>query len=101
MNNCESDYVEIEVDIHGFSVAVDEQAAKSIAVYPNPTTGQISVASENLRQINIINTLGQTLRSIAVDDDMVTIDLSSFGKGIYMLMIQTENGVAAKRVVVE
>ncbi|MBO6026529.1 MAG: T9SS type A sorting domain-containing protein [Bacteroidales bacterium] len=99
-NGCESDYLETDVEVLDFT-AVGEHSLKSATVYPNPTSGMITVASENLRQINIINSLGQTLRSIKPSSDKVAVDLSSLGKGIYMLMIQTESGVTTERVIVK
>lgn len=99
-NDCQSNYAETEVEVFDYT-AVDEHASNSVAVYPNPTTGMITVASSNLQQITVINNLGQVLRHIITDDQKATIDLASFGRGVYTLMIQTENGVKAKKVVVE
>lgn len=99
-NDCQSDYVEIRVEVLDYT-AVDEHASNSIAVYPNPTTGMITVTSDNLQQITVINNLGQILSHSITDSPKATIDLTSFGRGIYTLMIQTGDGVKAKKVVVE
>lgn len=99
-NDCQSDYVEIQVEVLDYT-AVDEHDTNSVAVYPNPTSGMITVAAENLQQISIINNLGQVLNHIITDNPKATIDLTAFGRGIYTLMIQTGSGVMAKKVVVE
>jgi hypothetical protein len=99
-NNCQSAPLDIQVEVFNYSV-IDEHVNDQVTIYPNPSSGQVTVASEKLQEISIVNNLGQTLRQFKAEGDEVSFDLSTFGKGIYMLIIQTENGVAAKRVVVE
>ena len=99
-NGCQSEPLEIQVQVLNY-YAVDEQATNSVAVYPNPTTGKVTVASEHLQQINVINSLGQVMRQFQTEGDNVSIDMSIFGRGVYMLMIQTDNGVITKKVIVE
>ena len=99
-NDCASDDIEITVTVLNYT-SVEEQVANPTAIYPNPTTGKVVVASEDMQQIDIVNSLGQTLRKIQAESDYVTLDLSVYGKGMYMLMIQTDNGVTAKKVIVE
>ena len=99
-NGCESDYVQIEVEVLDYT-AVREATDRQVAIYPNPTAGKITVAAEDMQQISIVNSIGQTLRQVNVEDETITIDLSAFERGVYMLMIQTETGVIAKKVIVE
>ena len=99
-NGCQSDPLQIEVEVLDYT-SVSELTSKAVAIYPNPTSGKITVASENMQQISVVNTIGQTLRQINAEGTEITIDMSAFGKGIYMLMIQTDNGVTAKKVIVE
>ena len=99
-NDCQSDEVKINVEVLDYS-AVSEQACNVAVLYPNPTSGKITVVSDHLQKISIVNSQGQTLRQVSVEGREVSIDLSSFGRGIYMLMIQTETGITAKKVIVE
>ena len=99
-NDCQSEPAQIEVVVLDYT-AVNELSANQVAIYPNPTSGQVTVVSEKLQQISIVNSLGQTLSQFQAEGDKVSIELSTFGRGIYMLMIRTENGISAKRVVVE
>ena len=96
-NNCESDPLDIDITI----TSVDSQTISQVNLYPNPTSGLITLTSENLKQINIINSLGQTLRCIKAENDNVSIDMSIFGKGIYLLKIEAGNSVLTKKVIVE
>lgn len=99
-DDCASDPIEITVTVLNYTT-VEEQVANPVALYPNPTTGKVVVVSEGMLQINIVNSLGQTLRQLQTESDNITLDLSVYGRGMYMLMIQTGNGVTAKKVIVE
>ena len=70
-------------------------------LYPNPTTGMLTVKVEGLQQITIINRLGQTLRQIVTTTSETTIDLAPYGKGVYFILMQAENGVASQKIIVE
>lgn len=99
-DGCISDYIEIAVTVLDYT-AVKEHVTNQVAIYPNPSSGKVVVASEAMQQINIVNSFGQTLRQIQTESNNVTIDLSVYGKGMYMLMIQTDNGITAKKVIIE
>ena len=99
-NDCQSDPVTIEVEVLDYT-SVNEQTRNAVTIYPNPTSGKITVVSDGLQQISVVNSLGQTLRQMNVEGNEIAIDLSDFGRGIYMLMIQTEIGVTTKKVIVE
>ena len=96
-DDCASDPIDLMINVTGIDVPV----ANDVTLYPNPTTGKITITAEQLRQVIIMNSLGQTLNSIDAGHNLIQIDLSSFGKGLYLLMIQTENGVARQSVIVK
>mgnify|MGYP002624434430 CR=1 FL=1 len=96
-NGCESDPLDIDLTI----TAVDASHTSEATLYPNPTDGKIVVASEGLKQICVVNHLGQIVSQVAPDNSHVTIDLAPFGKGLYMVLIQTGNGIVTKKVIVQ
>ena len=73
----------------------------SAKVYPNPTKGEVTVESEGLGHIRIVNVYGQTVYNAKADGEHVRIDLSGFAKGVYMMHIGTEKGNTVKQIVVE
>ena len=83
------DYVNITTD--GI-----EEIDSNVSVYPNPTNGIVNINAEGIKNIMIINALGQKVYE-TVDNQ---IDLSQFGNGIFMLRIETENGVSTQRIMV-
>ena len=94
-NECESDYVEIEVQVHDYT-AVGENLADNVAVYPNPTSGVVNVKANAMQQITVVNMMGQVVMMQNIDTDEVTVDLSAFDNGMYLVNIVTENGTVVK-----
>ncbi|MCQ2318344.1 MAG: choice-of-anchor J domain-containing protein [Bacteroidales bacterium] len=89
----ESDMVVVEY----VSSSVNELDATT-RIYPNPTKGDVRIEALGMRQITIVNSLGQTVYNQNVNADTMTIDMSQFGAGMYIVNIVTENGVSAKRI---
>ena len=94
-NGCESDPLTIEVNVTDHSL-VDEEIVEDIELFPNPTSGVITVKAENMQAITIINAMGQTMMAQDVDNDEVLIDMSAFESGMYLVGIKTENGNVVK-----
>lgn len=90
-NDCESEPVEITVDIIDYT-SVGENLAENVAVYPNPASGKVTVKGEKMRQVSVLNTMGQVVALQNVDSDNVMIDMSAFDSGTYIINIMTENG---------
>jgi len=68
-------------------------------IYPNPTIGNLKIETMQKSTIEILNTEGQILKSIATSDNATTIDISSFASGMYFVKVKTEKGVAVKKFV--
>lgn len=77
-----------------------EETDYNVSVYPNPTNNVVNISANGIKNVMVINALGQTVYETRVDSDSATIDLAMFGTGIYMLRIGTSNGVSLKRVMV-
>ena len=93
-DGCESEPVETLIIL----TAVDENAMKNVQIYPNPTSGLIVVMAEMMNGIEVFNSLGQMILVKDVENDEVSLDLSSFGSGIYFISILTENGNIVSKI---
>lgn len=84
------------------SLAVEETALEGVSVYPNPSTGLINISNDNNfdNAIIISNAAGQVVYNENVSSD-VTIDLSSFGTGLYVVSVRGENGTHIEKVVIK
>jgi len=77
--------------------AIEEVATSNTHLYPNPTSGLLNIEGEGTMNVIVMNVLGQKVLETTTTDN-VTIDLSGFGTGIYMVRIETENGITTEKV---
>ena len=95
VNDCASDYAQIEVEIIDYT-GFGESFADNVSIYPNPTSGMVNIKAEAMLQVSVVNMMGQVVMIQSVDNDEVMIDLSTFGNGMYLVNIMTENGNVVK-----
>jgi hypothetical protein len=74
----------------------------SLEVYPNPSTGIISINNANdFEQVIIYNQIGAVVFEQKTIPSTMSIDLSVFGKGIYYLNMKSANGTyISKKVII-
>lgn len=86
------------------SVGINEKIEQqNITIYPNPTTGIISISGKDIKSIEIMNIEGQIIKLIKWNNGKYNmyIDLSARPKGIYMIKIITKKGITIKKIVLE
>ena len=83
------------VTVHTDGVAEME---KGINVYPIPACGLVTIEAEGLNRITIINTIGQIVYDASTDVDVTTLNLDNVEAGLYMLRLNTENGIYVKQI---
>jgi len=89
-------------------VTMGDAALKGFDVQPNPSEGQVSlnfqVAAPQDVRIEVLNSVGQAVLTERLPSFsgpcQVTLDLSPFGSGVYMLNLRTATGVTTQRLVV-
>jgi len=66
----------------------------SMSLYPNPASDNLNiVSSSNIRNIRVMNLLGQQVLSIAnVGTEFYTLDVAKLNSGIYIVSITDANG---------
>jgi alpha-tubulin suppressor-like RCC1 family protein len=72
-----------------------------VVLAPNPTTGKVFLDGVGVYQsVGVYNCLGQEVLSLdcARDDKTVTLDLSDYPSGVYLVKIANGDGVIEKRV---
>lgn len=81
---------------------VNETAANAFNIYPNPTTGMVTVEGENINVVSIYNAAGQLVNIVRANGSNVNVDLSVYGTGVYFLnVIDNANNTTIQRVVVK
>ena len=80
--------------------AVEETTtSSSVNVYPNPTIGMLNIEGQGTMHISVSNLLGQMLQETTVEGN-TTLDLSHYESGMYLVRIETENGVMVQKVTI-
>lgn len=79
-----------------------EQSFAATNVYPNPSTGVFNVTSDQkIKTIYVYDVTGKLIQTFNGAGNKSEINLSTFGKGAYILRIQTDQSVSTKKVIVK
>ena len=73
-----------------------------IALYPNPASDRVNVASSTeISRVTIINYVGQIVYDAEISAERsLTISTASYEAGVYIVKLETENGVVTKRLAI-
>ncbi|MCL2132440.1 MAG: PKD domain-containing protein, partial [Lentimicrobiaceae bacterium] len=91
----------------GVGISNYELGINNYIIYPNPTTGKITVESckvYKVESVELFDVVGKQYsvgaKHVLPNDEMV-IDISHLANGMYFIKIQTDNGTVMKKVVKE
>ena len=97
-DDCESEPMCDDVDI---MVGIDELDGSDINIYPNPANDFVNLEFGNeVKTITIMNFTGQivyTNENVSTQK-ILRINTSTFEAGIYIVQIETSNGMVSKKV---
>lgn len=90
-----------QAQFQNFPLQSNDFEKEQIVIYPNPTNSKLFLNYNSLviSKIELINTLGQTVKII--ENDFDTLDVSEYQSGIYLLKIDTESGIIYQRFIKE
>ena len=84
-------------------VGVDELLSQSLVMFPNPSTGDVTVNFGNY-VINIIvvtDINGRIVKSIDVNAKNYQANFNDLNNGMYMLNVTSSNGVVQKKLIIQ
>ena len=80
-------------------VNVNEMAALKFNVYPNPAKNVVCVeAQSNIQQVTLMGINGALLEDRKANAKKVELNLEGYSKGIYVVRVVTEEGVATQKI---
>ncbi len=82
------------------NVSVPESVSGDFRVYPNPTTGPMTVKADELREVVVYAVTGQELLRQKTNQDEVLLDLSGYPQGLYLIQMHTGKGTFVRNLVV-
>ena len=95
LNSAISGYLKNAVGIGEVSEGVQ------MRLFPNPATGIVVLESDAaVRQVSVVDATGRTLFSLPVDGEQhVCLDLSQLSAGLYLVRMQTSQGIATRQLI--
>ena len=76
----------------------------NIQIYPNPSSGNITIIGNKIKTISIYNTLGNQLYKVEKNNFNINssnIDLSNLARGIYFIQIEQNNRILNSQIILE
>ena len=72
----------------------------NVALFPNPTNGNVTIQATGMSRITVVSVLGQVVYDTELNADEFTLNMAQFNAGMYMVRVYTEDGMTVKRVTV-
>ena len=73
----------------------ENEATAFATIHPNPTTGLVTIAGKNLKQAEVLNTLGQQVATTQGKGETLHIDIANLPTGVYFVRIMDGNGTVS------
>ena len=93
------------VYINCVSAVMEYENISNIVVAPNPSNGVFTITLQNTpnknSEIEIFNSLGQSINKDILNTQTKTIDISNYPKGFYFLKISSEEKYLFKKIIKE
>ncbi|MBR5202119.1 MAG: Omp28-related outer membrane protein [Clostridia bacterium] len=77
--------------VHG-AMSVEDVNETSYNVYPNPVKDVLTVTGEDMKQVTVYNALGQLVKSVNCNDNIVQINVNDLQNGMYFVNVISNNG---------
>lgn len=80
-----------------------EKEDLNLRVFPNPSSGTVSIqfGSSSYKRLQVINPLGQVIRSVELTNDTEEITLEHLPRGMNLIRLYTASSVLVRKVIVQ
>ena len=100
-NNCTDQFIMKIDDVSVTEGTGIDNHDNNVSLYPNPANNVLNVnASSNINTVEVFNMMGQRVAVIDANDTNVQINTTGLSNGMYMMRINTENGVSNQKFTV-
>jgi len=88
----------IRLNVGPYSGTNNEIASQEISVYPNPTRDMVTLTNVEGANIQVVDITGKVLVNTNAAQNNISVDMSSFAQGTYIVRIMNEDGLTVKKV---
>jgi alpha-amylase len=96
-----SDGKYLATEVICLGTGVKKLAENTFGIYPNPSHGQLTINAPQKGQLTVYTLQGKMLLQKNLEKATENLDLSEFGKGIYLLSFEGKEGRSFRKIVVE
>ncbi len=83
-------------------LGVDDHVSLELNIYPNPTSGIVNISAKTSNnQIQVFDATGRSVYSINSNKQLTTLDLSAYGKGLYLIKVSDGKNIVTKKIIVK
>ncbi len=82
-------------------MGLEQANASQTSLSPNPASVRCNITADGLREVVMMNLMGQTLSTTRATDGQCTVSLKGVPSGIYLLRLNTATGTITKKLVVK
>ena len=73
-----------------------------VSVYPNPASGWFEVSGAKTgSEFSLVSATGKVVKSGQISQNMQRVETEGLSKGVYILQVRTQDGVATQKVVIK
>ena len=90
------------VNILKGTTGIENPAGENVSIYPNPANDNVNIVSSGIiDNVQVLNSLGQVLLNMEVNDTQMKINTSDYQSGVYIFKINTINSTLIKKVTIK
>jgi len=88
--------------IHVQVAELNQLKKNNFIVFPNPVEDKLTIQSEDIIQkVNVINLEGKSLHSVENASKSLDLDMNQLNSGVYLIEIQTPQGVQRTKIILK
>lgn len=88
------------VEVPNPSLGIEDNASETIKIYPNPVSNYLSIDSKkNILSVELFDIKGAILKNRLINGQ--SIDMTDLSSGIYVIKVETIEGVTIKKIIKE
>ena len=73
---------------------------QEIVIYPNPSTGKITIKAEDVKLIQIVNSVGKLIEQYKLEKETISINLSEQANGLYFIKFIGKKSTTVRKVMI-
>ena len=72
----------------------------NLAIYPNPSTGEITINSDQDITLQITNEIGQLVRTVTLNTTDSSVKINNLANGLYFVTGHNANGSVKQKIII-